>query len=57
MRKCNTCKKELLESFFNDQSGDDCVLCASKRVEVAKVEKQPYEEVEDNSCAGGACTL
>ncbi|KZS22223.1 hypothetical protein PE074_06465 [Wohlfahrtiimonas chitiniclastica] len=57
MRKCNTCKKELLESFFNDQSGDDCVLCASKRVEVAKVEKHTYEEVEDNSCAGGACTL
>lgn len=57
MKKCNTCGKELNIGFFNEQSGDDCVLCAASRVELTPVEKHDHEEVEDTGCAGGACTL
>lgn len=57
MKKCQTCEKELMLGFFNDQSGDDCVLCASNRIHLQAIEKHDYEEVEDKGCAGGACTL
>mgnify|MGYP001411106721 CR=1 FL=1 len=32
MKKCKTCEKELMEAFFNEQSGDDCVFCADDRI-------------------------
>lgn len=57
MKKCNTCEKDLILAFFNEQSGEDCVFCADDRITLAKTKKQDYEEVEDKSCAGGACTL
>lgn len=57
MKKCNTCGKELMEAFFNEQSGDDCVFCADDRITLARHQKHDHEEVEDTSCAGGACTL
>lgn len=57
-KQCNTCKSNLLESFYIEQSGDDCVFCASKRIKVEERKpKQDYEVVEDVGCAGGACAL
>ena len=56
--KCKSCESELLANFFNEQSGENCVLCASSGITLEKVEKsKDYEVVEDLSCAGGACTL
>ena len=57
MKKCNTCNKELIKAFFNAQSGDDCVFCANERIELEKVEKKDFEEVESVGCDGGGCTL
>ncbi|MGL4674533.1 MAG: hypothetical protein ACRCXK_06710 [Wohlfahrtiimonas sp.] len=57
MKKCHTCGKELMVAFFNEQSGDDCVFCADDRITLARSQKHDFEEVEDASCAGGACTL
>ena len=57
-KKCKSCEKELLIGFFNEQSGDDCVMCANYRVELKPVEKSTdFEVVDDKGCAGGGCTL
>ncbi|MBS7816747.1 hypothetical protein [Wohlfahrtiimonas chitiniclastica] len=57
MKKCHTCEKELMEAYFNAQSGDDCIFCANDRITIESTKKHAYEEVEDKGCAGGACTL
>ncbi|ELV08341.1 hypothetical protein PE074_01640 [Wohlfahrtiimonas chitiniclastica] len=57
MKKCHTCEKELMEAYFNAQSGEDCIFCANDRITIESTKKHAYEEVEDKGCAGGACTL
>lgn len=52
---CEKCNKDYPSHFFYDGV---CIPCAMKNGATAQVEtKKDYEEVEDNGCASGACTL
>lgn len=60
MRTCSCCGKSLMASFFNEQTGGQCVFCFDDNGGVITKEvkkEEDYEVVEDKSCAGGACTL
>ena len=55
---CKTCKNELLESFYTEQSGDSCIFCESKNIKSDPIAKKGgYEIVDDKGCVGGGCTL
>lgn len=52
---CLECKKDQPSWAFKGK--EVCIFCDQSQVEIKPVEKKGYEEVEDNGCAGGACTL
>lgn len=53
---CIKCDKEQPSWAFKTIE-NECIFCTPEQIQMSKVKKHDFEEVEDKGCAGGACTL